>query len=407
VTETDTAALRRILADRLLDGGKVCSHEIVKAFREVPRHLFVPGANPTKAYADMAIPVKWGPDGRPLSSSSQPTMMATMLEQLRPESGQRVLEIGAGTGYNAALLAQIVGGTGAVVTVDIDENLAETARQRLKAAGYSSVIVAGGDGAAGWPSGAPYDRIIVTASARDLAPAWTGQLGNGGLLLVPLSLRGVQQSVAFEQAGDHLASVSVVPCGFMPLQGELAGHDPVRPFGETPQVFLRLEDDRDLDLAALRAALNQPGQAHPTGVIITEADLFAGLGLWLALGDPGVGELTAVGPAAERNLIPTAITHIPGMASTKVLAGEASLAAIVRPPGTHQATAFESCVCGYGPNGDDLAERLAAGIRGWDFAGRPATSDLRIKAYPASARNREAAAFTVTMPHTRFLLDWL
>jgi protein-L-isoaspartate(D-aspartate) O-methyltransferase len=406
VTDVDTAALRGMLADQLLNRGLIRNSEVAEAFREVPRHLFVPETEPTNAYADEAIPVKWGADGRPLSSSSQPAIMAIMLEQLRPGPGQRVLEVGTGTGYNAALLAHIVGGTGAVVTVDIDEELAGTARQRLSAAGYPWVVVVGDDGAAGWPSAAPHDRIIVTASARDLAPAWVGQLGDGGRLVVPLSLRGVQQSVAFERAGDHLASVSVVPCGFMPLAGELAGRDPTRLLGETPGVFLRLEGDPDLDLAALHAALNQPGQALPTGVTITESELFASLGLWLALHDPGVGQLTAVGPAADRNLIPAAITHIPGMASTTVLAGETSLAAVVRLPGTHQAAAFESWVRGYGPDGDGLAERLATGIRAWDAAGRPTSSALRIRAYPGRAGNGERAAFTITMPHTRFLLDW-
>lgn len=398
--------LRGMLADRLLNRGLLRSREVAEAFREVPRHLFVPEAEPAQAYANEAIGVKWTVDGLPLSSSSQPAIMAIMLEQLGLRPGHRVLEIGTGTGYNAALLAHVVGKTGAVVTVDIDEELAETARQRLNAAGYSWVVVAGGDGAAGWPGGAPYDRIVVTASARDLAPAWTDQLGDGGRLLVPLSLRGIVQAVAFKKAGDHLVSVSVVPCWFIPLAGELAACDPVRPFGETPGVFLSIEDRRELDLAALRAALNQPGSALPTGVTTTGSYRFAGLGLWLALHDPSVGELTAVGSAAERSPVPAVITHIPGRASTTVLVGETSLAAIASPPGREQAAAFESWVRSYGPDGDRLAERLVAGIRAWDSAGRPAGSTLRIRAYPVGAGEHERAAFTITMPRTRFLLDW-
>jgi protein-L-isoaspartate(D-aspartate) O-methyltransferase len=192
----------------------------------------------------------------------------------------------------------------------------------------------------------------------------------------------------------------------VPMTGELAGPDPVRPLGGTPGVFLSLDDDRHLDVAALHAALNQPGQALPTGVTIAASDLFAGLGLWLALHDPGVGQLTAVGPAAERNLIPAVINDIPGMTSTTVRVGEKSLAAVVRPAGSQLAPAFQSCVRGYGPEGDDLAERLAASIRAWDSAGRPASSALRVRACPASAGHDERAGFTITMPHTRFLLDW-
>jgi protein-L-isoaspartate(D-aspartate) O-methyltransferase len=405
VTEADVAGLRGALADRLRHSGLIRSDEVAAAFLAVPRHLFVPEVDPARAYADEAIPVKWSADGRPVSSSSQPAIMAIMLEQLRLGPGQRVLEIGTGTGYNAALLTHLVGGTGSVVTVDIDEDLAEAARERLNAAGYASVAVVTGDGAAGWSAGAPYDGIVVTASARDLSPAWTGQLGDGGRLVVPLSVRGVHESVAFVRAGDHLASASVVPCGFMPLRGELAGHDPVRPFGDIPGVFLHLEGERDLDLSALHAALGQPGQAWPTGVTITGSYPFAGLRLWLALCEPDVGELTAVGQAAGRGLIPAVLT-LSRMESTTVLAGETGLAAIIRPPGAERADAFEAWVRGYGPDGDRLAERLAAAIRGWESAGRPAGHTLRVRAYPAGAANSESAAFTIAMPHTRFLLDW-
>jgi protein-L-isoaspartate(D-aspartate) O-methyltransferase len=212
--------------------------------------------------------------------------------------------------------------------------------------------------------------------------------------------------VAFRQAGDHLASVSVVPCDFMPLTGELAACDPVRPFGQLPGMSLSIEGDGEFDLAALRAALRQPRQLLPTGVTITPSYPYTGLGLWLVLHDPGVGELTAVGPAAGRIPVPAIITHIPGRASATVLADQTSLAAVARPPGAEQATAFECRVRGYGPDGDRLAERLAAAVRAWDSAGRPAGSALRIRAYPAGAGEHQRAAFTIVMPHTRFLLDW-
>jgi len=169
---------------------------------------------------------------------------------------------------------------------------------------------------------------------------------------------------------------------------------------------LSVEGHSEFDLATLRAALKQQGQPLPTGVTITPSYPYTGLGLWLALHDPGVGELTAIGPAAGLSPVPAIVTHIPGRASTTVLTSETSLAAIARPPGAEQATAFECCVRGYGPDGDRLAERLAAAVRAWDSAGRPAGSTLRIRAYPAGAGDHPRAAFTITMPHTRFLLDW-
>jgi protein-L-isoaspartate(D-aspartate) O-methyltransferase len=415
VAQADTASLRARLADHLVGQGLIRGRELELAFRDVPRHLFVPQVGPEQAYADEAIPVKWAPDGRPVSSSSQPAIMAIMLGQLGVRPGLRVLEIGTGTGYNAALLAHVVGDAGAVVTVDIDEGLSAAARARLAAVGSPWVTLACGDGAAGWAAGAPYDRIIVTASAPDLAPEWTSQLGPDGRLVLPLSLRGMQQSVAFkavasETGGDHLASVSVVPCGFMPLAGRLAGPDPVRPLGPEPGVFLRLErssraEPGEVDPRALLDALRHPRRQVSTGVAITLADLFAGLGLWLALADARVGEVIALGQAVERSPVPV-VPHFPGLAAATVLVGEASLAALTRPPGTPDGVAFDVGVRGYGPAGDDLADQLAAAVRAWDSAGRPDSSALRVRAYPAGAGAGEAAAFSIAMPHTRFLLDW-
>jgi protein-L-isoaspartate(D-aspartate) O-methyltransferase len=121
-------------------------------------------------YTDRAFPTKHA-DGRPISSSSQPAIMAIMLEQLALEPGQRVLEVGAGTGYNAALIAQIVGQGGQVVTIDIDEDLVSAARQHLAAAGFDRIHVRCSDGGYGYPEGAPFDRIILTASAWDISRA--------------------------------------------------------------------------------------------------------------------------------------------------------------------------------------------------------------------------------------------
>jgi protein-L-isoaspartate(D-aspartate) O-methyltransferase len=98
-----------------------------------------------------------------------------------------------------------------------------------------------------------------------LSPAWTEQLAEGGRLVLPLSLRGVQQSVAFDRGADHLVSVSIIDCGFMPLRGALAGPDPVRTLGDEPGVFLKLENDSMVDALALYTALKQPGQVVPIG----------------------------------------------------------------------------------------------------------------------------------------------
>src|SRR5207253_8846717 len=253
--------LRNRLVDGLKAAGYVRSAAVEAAFRTVPRHVFLPDVSLAEVYTDRAFPTKHA-DGRPISSSSQPAIMAIMLEQLALQPGQRVLEIGAGTGYNATLIAHIVGKGGHVVTIDIDEDLVLIARQHLAAAGFDSVDVRCADGGYGHPEAAPYDRIILTASAWDITPAWFKQLAVGGQLVLPLSLRQVQLSVAFERHEDHLESVSVADCGFMPLRGDFAGPQRVVPLSQPPRPFVAAEGDRPID----PIARSDPRKATPTGV---------------------------------------------------------------------------------------------------------------------------------------------
>src|SRR5580698_8697828 len=168
---------------------------VAKALLEVPRHLFLPGVPLDEVYADEAIVTKRDEGGKPVSSSSQPALMAHMLDQLDLKPGHRVLEIGAGTGYNAALIAHVVGPDGLVVTVDLDEDLTEAAREHLAAAGYPKVVVHTGDGADGYQEQAPYDRIIATVALSDLPPAWLRQAGPGALIVLPFDVRGAQMLV--------------------------------------------------------------------------------------------------------------------------------------------------------------------------------------------------------------------
>ncbi|MBO0832454.1 MAG: methyltransferase domain-containing protein, partial [Actinobacteria bacterium] len=195
-------AARARLASELRHHGHALSPSVHEAFARVPRHVFVPEMGPAAAYRDEAFVIKCGSDGLPVSSSSQPAMMAIMLDQLGLEAGHKVLEIGTGTGYNAAVMSEVVGSSGQVVTVDIDPELAARARASLLAAGYDAVRVKCADGGYGDPSEAPFDRVIVTAGAWDIGPAWLDQLGAGGRLVLPLSVRGIQLSVGFEHAGE-------------------------------------------------------------------------------------------------------------------------------------------------------------------------------------------------------------
>ena len=195
---SDPDLLRNALVDTLVETGAIGSPATERAFRSVPRHLFVPRAEIVDTYTDRPIFLRWEGE-RPTSSSSQPTIMAIMIEQLQLESGMRVLEVGAGSGYNAAILSELTGVDGHVVSVDIDFSLVADARRNLAAAGFGAVDVACCDGSMGYSQRAPYDRIVVTADARDVSPHWVEQLAEGGVLVAPLWFKGFSLSVALEK----------------------------------------------------------------------------------------------------------------------------------------------------------------------------------------------------------------
>jgi protein-L-isoaspartate(D-aspartate) O-methyltransferase len=209
--------LRRGLVRALRENGSIQSERVAEAFASVPRHVFVPDMPAKAVYSDQAFPTL-GKDGIPITSSSQPSIMAIMLEQLDVHPGQRVLEIGAGTGYNAALLAHLAGPRGRVTAIDINEDVAKGARRHLRAAG-ARVRVITGEGGLGHPSGAPYERIIATASCWQIPEAWIEQLVDGGLLVLPFRLNGVQVVIALRRDGDALVSTRAAVGGFMPMRG--------------------------------------------------------------------------------------------------------------------------------------------------------------------------------------------
>ncbi len=402
------AEFRQRLVSQVTQTSAVRDERILAALRDVPRHLFLPHLPPEEAYLDDAIVTKRDAEGQPISSSSQPAIMAIMLDQLALAPGQRVLEIGAGTGYNAALISHIVGPPGTVVSVDIEPDLVQRARQQLASAGYPDVTVVAADGADGYPPGAPYDRVIATAGVSDLAPAWLDQAGPGARIVVPFDVRGSQLAVAFGRAGAHWVSRSIVPCGFMRMRGSLAG--PERTVVLQPGLSvtlpdgLTLADGREVDGAALAAFLGGAPAEFATGVRTGSMHVFWGLGLWLAAGDRrscGVAE-EPVSEAGDARLA-RAPLHGRGMMATAGIVDSGGIAVLIADqPAPGQLTL---AVAGFGPHGSQLGAALAAHVQAWDRAGQPGAARLHVDAYPRSSSDelaRAGDALIIERPATRF-----
>jgi protein-L-isoaspartate(D-aspartate) O-methyltransferase len=431
----EAARLQAGLIETLQQDGSLTDPAVAAAFRIVPRHLFLPEMPIAEVYRDRAIVTK-KLDGRHVSSSSQPAMMAIMLEQLGLKRGHRVLEIGAGTGYNAALMAELVGARGEagedgngdpdgqVVAIDVDGDIVEAARAHLAAAGYECVQAVLGDGALGAPDAAPFDRIVLTVAATDISPAWWQQLAPGGRLLLPLRLGGIltQKVVAFERVTeraadrvadrremDHLVTVSVRDGSFIMLRGSAAQAQTGVSLGEHSGLQVWSDDLPPLDPDERYRQLAGPCHDAPTGITVRRGEIWGGLQFWLGLREPALVQFLAADLStdvdARRWLLPNAY----GGGSTSVgLLGEGGLALLVRSePSSAEAPTDEILVRACG-TADDLVARLIGQVRAWDRAGRPAGDGLRIRAYPAGRQIPPAAPdeIVVQKRHVTLVLGW-
>lgn len=199
----------QIASDR---GGRtpVTDPEVLRAMRAVPRHLFVPANQTRRAYADSPLPIGYG------QTISQPYIVGLMTELLGVEADDVVLEIGTGSGYQAAVLAEIVD---SVYTIEIVSELATAARTRLADLDYSGVVVRAGDGYYGWPGRGPFDAIVVTAAASHIPPPLEEQLAPGGRMVIPVGppLR-VQSLMLIEKLPDgSITRRNLLPVRFVPL----------------------------------------------------------------------------------------------------------------------------------------------------------------------------------------------
>jgi protein-L-isoaspartate(D-aspartate) O-methyltransferase len=224
---SDFEARRNRLVDDEIVGAGIVSPGVVRSIRNTPRHEFMPLNVRDKAYYDMALPIGWG------QTISPPFIVAYMTESLEPKSSDRVLEIGTGSGYQAAVLSPLVS---EVYTIEIVKPLGQRAARTLKRLKYDNVFTKVGDGYQGWPEHAPFDKIIVTCSPEKVPPKLVEQLREGGRMLVPVGERYQQALYLFTKQDGKLTKSSLLPVLFVPMTGEAEDGRQVRPDPKNPAI---------------------------------------------------------------------------------------------------------------------------------------------------------------------------
>jgi protein-L-isoaspartate(D-aspartate) O-methyltransferase len=206
----DYSALREAMVKTQVEARGIQDSAILTAMRKVPRHKFVPANYVDYAYDDTPLPIGYE------QTISQPFIVAYMTRMIKPQAGQTVLEIGTGSGYQAAVLAEIVK---QVYTIEIVEPLGKEAAERLKNLNYKNIEVKIGDGYAGWKEHAPFDAIIVTAAAPYIPAPLKEQLKDGGRMIIPVGATDEEQQLMLvEKSGNKYKTKSMMPVRFVPFK---------------------------------------------------------------------------------------------------------------------------------------------------------------------------------------------
>lgn len=203
---------REMLISKLVGEGYLKSENIIEAFRMVPREMFVQDGDTLSSYGDYPLQIGCG------QTISAPHMVAIMTELLNPRKSDTVLEIGSGSGYQAAILSGLVKN---VYTVELEPDLAQTATVNVQKVGCSNVSVFAGDGSHGYPQFAPYDKIIVTCATPDILQAWKDQVKEGGIIIAPVGGFYHQDLVLLKKTKDGFEEQKHGGCIFVPLRSEM------------------------------------------------------------------------------------------------------------------------------------------------------------------------------------------
>ncbi|MFF3487279.1 methyltransferase, FxLD system [Streptomyces sp. NPDC002701] len=399
----DPDQLRKALAQRLVDSGHLRSQATIDAFRTTDRHAFLPGVDLERAYKEDAVPIKHDEHGEMISCISAPSVVATQLEQVGAQPGHKVLEAGAATGYNAALLGQIVSPGGQVWTLDVDEDLIAGANKNLAEAGVQNATAVMADGAAGLPEHAPYDRIQFTVGAGDVPVKILDQLAPGGRLVLPMRIRGsISRSFAFERDGDTWKTVSCEMATFVPLRkGVCDDVYTLIPMAGEGNVRLETFSEQNVDREALRTVLDEEHTKLYTGVKFRQGSAWEWLYLYLACALPnGLSRLPGQRPGFTPHF---------GWGSMAALDGGSLAYLTIREGEDEKGRYWEVGVIGHGKAGGDLAERVVTEIRAWDASGGNDAPEPGFRMAVADSRDWlpvDEARFVVDKPYSRLAVDW-
>jgi protein-L-isoaspartate(D-aspartate) O-methyltransferase len=395
----EAATLRQAMVRALRDEGLITTDRVASAMNAVPRHEFAPGEPLRKVYdTNTTLVPKIDAQGRQTSVVSASHIQAIQLEQADIRPGMNVLEIGSG-GYNAALIAEMVGPTGSTTTVDIDADVIDRARAGLRRAGYEQVNVVLADAEHGVAQYAPYDRIIVTVGAWDIPPAWRDQLTRDGRIVVPLRFAGITRLIAFDRApNDPVLTASNYRLGsFVPMQGEGAASEKL--IAVTPDIGLRLDQNSQLtfDVPALRKALNTTPVESWSG---TPFDMPDELELYLLTSGPELPMLHAAQAAVDQGVVNRTVRI-----GTPALVRGDTFAYRIKRENPDSVSGFETGVVAHGPQAEQVGGELLDMIRTW--AGRYyRRCAARITYHPNSADPTALTGWRTTKKHGQLAVTW-
>jgi len=366
--------LRAQMVERILAGQRL-TPTVEAALRHVERHRYVPDAPLADAYNEQAVITHTFPDGTHLSCASGPTIVAAMLNALDVQPGHQVMEIGAGTGYNAALLATLTGPTGEVTTIDINADVTAAARHNLDNTGFDRVRVLTRDGGDGAAEHGQYDRIIVTVGAWDIPQTWWDQLVPGGLLVLPLRWRGTTRAVALIKHDDHWTSDWVFLCGFVPMLGQPGEHSAT--IDTDGLVTLHYDTDQPINIDALHGVLDRDKSVLWSEVTVHGEEPFDRIWLHLSAAHDGTVRIQADQQAIRTGLCTPAIAT----RSPALIEGDSLAYFTIRRSDDTPGRWYLGAI-GQGPLGQQLAARIIEQVNAW---ATDRTADPHLIAYPTGA----------------------